>query len=222
MGSYAADFGPLVIETDIDLAVVKTLRRWLPTYLWQLRAERPDSPRLAARSFANTLEDEEFLDHHLPAIIVTTAQTEGDPDVDGNGLYLTAWRVVVTAVVSSRTPPETRAIAALFGGSCRRALVHHPSLDGFASGLRWRGGNVAPVADPTNARRNLAAGINQFTVFVDDVLGGDGPLEPDIPTPYEPADPDTPDRPYDPLATVREGGVTVDVQGVPITEKPGA
>jgi hypothetical protein len=97
-----------------------------------------------------------------------------------------------------------------------------PSLGGFASGLRWRGGNVAPVADPTNAKRNLAAAINQFTVYVDDVLGGDGPIDPDIPTPYEPADPDTPERPYDPLATVREGGVTVDVRAVPITEDPGA
>jgi hypothetical protein len=222
VGGYSADFGPLVLETDVDLAVAATLKRWLPTYLAQLRVERPGIPRLEPQSFANTLDDEEFLDHHLPAIIVTTAQTEGDPEVDGNGMYRTAYRVVVSVVVSARTPGETRAAAALFGGSCRRSLVHHPSLGGFASGTRWRGGNVAPVADPANASRNLAAAINQFTVYVDDVLGGDGPIDPDIPTPYEPADPDTPERPYDPLATVREGGVTVDVRAVPITEDPGA
>lgn len=214
MSTYAADFGPLVIETDVDAAVVASLRRWLPTYLARIRGERSDLPRLPAprdESYANALEDETFPDARLPAILVTTARIEGAPQDDGSRTYSVAWAVTVSAIVSGRTPAETRAFGAIYAGCCRRALVHHPSLDGFASDLIWTGGpGVARLALPEGDDRYLAAGISQFIVYVDEVLGGEGPLEPDAPSPYDASDPDSPDRPYNPLATVAD--ITLDVQ----------
>jgi hypothetical protein len=223
-----ADFGPLVVETDVDLAVLATLKSWLPTYLAQAERQRGLASRLLPRprgeSYANTLEDTEFLDHRLPAIIVTTAAPT-DVAQDGDGFYIADWHVVVSAVVRGRKPEETRGIAALYGGCVRDILTDRPTLGGFASATKWiPGGGVAPVDDPTPAGRYLAAGINQFTVSVDDVLReAAGPATAD---PYEQPDPDAPgydpDAPWDPLATVRQNGVTVEVEGVPITAKPGA
>jgi hypothetical protein len=213
VSTYAADFGPLVIETDVDAAVVATLQRWLPTYLGRIRRERDGMARLQAprgESYSNALEDETFPDARLPAVLVTTARTEGQPAPNGNGIYSVAWTVVVSAIIGGRTHAETRDFAAIYGGCCRRALVHHPSLDGFAGDLVWTGGSVARVALPQGDDRYLAAGISQFVVYVDEALGGEGPLEPDAPSPYDQADPASPDRPYDPLATVAD--ITLDVQ----------
>jgi hypothetical protein len=217
-----AEFGPFVVDTDVDVAVVDTLRLWLPTYLAQAERERGLANKLLARpveeSYANVLEDDEFADHRLPAILVTTANL-ADTDVGSDGLYSGRFQVNVTAVVRGRTPAEARAVAALFAGCIRRVMLDHPSLGHFAGTTRLVGGTTAPVRDVTNAGRYLAGGISVFSVFVDELLQvGAGPQIPA--DPYDDPDPSDPDTPYDPLVTVT--AVTVDVPGVPITDEPGS
>lgn len=178
-----AHFGPLIVETDIDDAVVSVLRTWLPTYLGQIEVERSLTPgylpRPVAGSYANTLLDDEFLDHQLPAIIVTTAQTQGTPEKSGDGVYYASWEVVVSAIVRGRKPPETRHTAALYGGSVRRVMVQQ-----LPDSVSWESGHVAPVSDPTSAGRYLAAAINHFRVEIDEALSVQGaPTVPDAP-PY--------------------------------------
>lgn len=211
-----AEFGPMVVETDIDRAIVGTLRLWLPTYLGQMERERGLTTRTFARpeqgSYANTLESDEFLDHQLPAVIVTTADMTDEPERTGDGLLSVVWRTSVSTIVRGSTPAETREIAALMGGSVRRALLHHGDLDGAAAGMRLTGGNIAPVPDSSGAGRYLAVAVSQFNVFVDDVLAQwGGPLHPDFPDPiYPPGDPaGDPDSPYGGLAAV--SGVTVSI-----------
>lgn len=205
-----ADFGPLVTSVDVDEQVLATLRMWLPTHLSQLERERGMTLRTLDRpkdvSYANALDEDEFPDHTLPAVITTTAQTEGQPEKDGDGNYYAAWNVVVSAIVKGRHPVETRRVAALFEGAVRRVLVQHGiELDGEVA---WRGSNVAAVADPTNAGRFLAAGMSHYVVFLDRVVqDGVGPLEPD------------PDDPYDPL--VRVASVSVDIEGRSAQEELG-
>lgn len=205
-------WGPLLTEVDVDVAVVRTLRLWLPYYLTQAERERQLGIGLLARpreeSFANTLEDDEFLDHTLPAIIVTTARS-ADVEHDGNGVYRAGYQTRVSAVVRGRTPPEARAVGSLFGMCVVRALVQHESLGGQASETLWDGGLVSPVDDVTDAGRYLTAAMHDFTVFADDVVqAGVGPYDPpDGDPPYEP--PDDPTEPWDPLTSV--GDVTVSV-----------
>lgn len=206
----AADWGTTLVETDVDRAVIERLRQWLPTYLSHAEEARGLPNGLLARpvdgSFQNALEDDSFPDGQLPAVVVTTAQTEGDPETGPNRSVYAAWRCNVSVVVRGRTPPETREVAAVFGGCVRAILVHQQlSLEGE---VRWRAGNVAPVADVTDQGRHLAAAINRFTVYVDEVITGDGPVipDPDDP-PYEP--PGDPDQPYDPLALVTNVTTTI-------------
>jgi hypothetical protein len=218
----AADFGPMTVETDIDVAVVQTLRLWLPTYLAQAERERDLAVRLLARprpqNYANTLEEDEFLDHQLPAVIVTTAAPSGEPNMDGNGVYYAGFRVTVSAICRGRTPPETRALAALYGGCVRRVMVQQAltAIDGAA---RWVGGRgVAPVAT-TDEGRYLAASINEFVVYADGVVqAGVGPEVPSGENnPYDPPDPtENPDEPFDPLVAVSK--VEFDLTTRPIQE----
>jgi hypothetical protein len=181
-----ADFGPMVVESDVDDAVTMTLKLYLPTYLREVQRER--SGQLKGREFElpkadayrTVLDDEEFPDKGLPAIIVTTAPTVGEPEMNGDGFYYAAWSVIVSAVVRGRSSSEARRVASLFAGSIRRILTHQPDLGGFAGGVRWTSGQVMPVRDGTNANgRHLAAGTSTFSVYVDNVLReGVGPAVP--------------------------------------------
>src|SRR3954468_14252533 len=166
-----ADFGPLVVETDVDFAIIKTLRLWLPTYLAQAERERDLAPRVLARpepvSYSNLLDDDEFPDSRMPAILVTTAQVNNEPEIDGAGVYSVGWRAVVTAVVRGRTPGESRALASIFGGSVRRCLVQQQDLGGFASETRLASGTMLrPVADSTGPDRYLTPSLTPLTVYV--------------------------------------------------------
>lgn len=217
-----ADFGPLIVETDVDEAVIATLKLWLPTHLSQVEREREVALRTLARpsaaSYSNVLEDDEFLDHALPAILVTTAETS-DYDRLPRGLYNAAFRCVVSCVVRGRTGPETRKVASLFSGAVKRALAQNPDLGDFANEMILDGSSVAPVQDTTDQGRYLAVGMTTWTVYVDDVLqAAAGPTVPG--TPYDDPDPvGSPDAPYEELVAVSE--VTSDIRGVPITDIPG-
>lgn len=201
----------MVTSIDVDEAVLDTLRTWIPTYLTKIEDERGLSPGYLDRpkpgSYDNVIDDEQFPDYAVPSIIVTTAQTEGEPEQDGNGNYYAAWNVVVSAIVKGRNKKETRNLASWFEACVRRALVQQGT--DLGGELKWRGSNVAPVSDPTNSGRYLAAGMGHYVVYVDQVVQeGVGPFAGD--GDYPPADPTDPVTPYEDLVTV--GKVSIEVQ----------
>jgi hypothetical protein len=208
-------WGPLVTEVDVDLAVVLTLRKWLPMYLSQAERERDLIAGTLARpketAYTNTIEDDEFHDHPLPAIIVTTASTTAAPVTAADGSYEGAWRVIVSSVVRGRTPPETRAVAALFSASVRRVLTQQPSLDGLSNDVIWVSSGLQPVYDNTDQGRFIAAGINEFVVYVDNVLAphlGPSSEEDGLYTPPNPEN--EPEVPLDPLSAVAAVNVSIE------------
>jgi hypothetical protein len=211
-----ADWGPCTIETDCDQAVLATLALWFPTYLSRFEDERQLDRNTFTRpdpraSYDSALEDETFPDAKLPAIVVTTAQMTAPPEKDGDGFLYAGWRVGLTCVVRGRTPRESRFVAAAFAGCARRIMLDRPDLGGFAGGVRLTGGRVARVRDATDKGRYLAAGMSEFTVYVDEVLReGGGPVEADPYVLPDPAAPGyDPDAPYDALATVADVTTTI-------------
>lgn len=217
MSILAADFGPLITEVDIDEAILGLLKYWLPTHLAVIERERDLDVGFLARprtaDYANTLDDLEFPDHRMPAILVTTAQTDGTPEKDGNGFYYAAWNVTVSCVVRGKRPSHTRWLASLYGGAVRRVMlampegVGHPGMDGE---IRWVGSNLAPVADQSDtAGRYLAASVGRYVAYLDKVAWeANGPGIPN--TPYDPADPDNPNDPFEQLVDVASVTTTVD------------
>jgi hypothetical protein len=191
------DWGTCVLETDIDRLVLTRLRYWLPSYLDQAERERDLPNGEVARpneaSYQNALEDNEFPDGRLPAVLATTGRTEGEPRSMPGRAYGAMWRVQVSCIVRGRIPRETREVAAVFGGAVRRILIHQQiELD---AEVRWQESEIIPVPDQTDRGRWLAAAVNRFTVYADVALDGDGPWGGPGPPPdgWEPWDPEDPD-----------------------------
>jgi hypothetical protein len=191
-GFAIAEFGPLVTTVDVDEAVIATLQEWLPTYLDQIEIERELGagylPRPKLEAYANTLDSAEFLDHTLPAVIVTTAATANPPEITNDFSYITNWKMTVSCILRGRgtRPAEARRNAALFEGSVRRLLIQQGAIEAIQSKrCRWMSSNVAPLPDATGKGRYLAAGISQWVVFGDVAASwsGGGPLIPNA-TPY--------------------------------------
>lgn len=210
-----AEWGTLLVETDVDRLVLTQLALWLPQYLRQAEIERGLPVGLLARpgaeSFQNVLESDDFPDVRLPAVICTTARADAAPDKgrDDGGWdrWQATWRVQVSVVVRGRTAPETREIAAVFGGCVRRILTQRQiDLEGE---VWWTGSAVAPLTDQSDKGRWLASGVNQFNIFSDDALSGGGPVLPGDQNPYPDADPTDPTQPYDPLAIVQTVDETI-------------
>jgi hypothetical protein len=214
-----ADWGTALAETDVDRAVIAVLKLWMPTYLTQAERARSLQSHLLARpadqSYQNALEDTDFPDGRLPAIVVTTAQTDEVTSNPGRR-YSADFAVVVSCIVRGRTVYETREVASIFGMCVRQVLVHQQTdIEGE---VLWDSSSIVPVPDTTDQGRWLAASLNRFTLLADNALSGDGPVIPDADDPpYPPPDPaGDPDQDYGPLVDVQVVATTIN--GVPLKE----
>jgi hypothetical protein len=203
-----ADWGPLVISTDVDDAVLNALRQWMPTYLAQIRKERnlTFTPALP-RTYSNTFAEQEFLDHQLPAMIAVTAQATAT--VGGSNMaYDATWALELAAVVRGKRPPSTRYLASLYEGVARRVVLQK-ARGAPLNAVKWIGSRTRQVADATGQGRYIVAEVCLFQVFSDQVV-----------QPY--AGPDTPDAAtYLDEATVTEVDIQVlGSQMPPITSGP--
>jgi hypothetical protein len=210
-----ATFGPLLIESDVDAAVLTVLKMWMPTYLRRFEAERNlrtgTLKRPSSGAFTATLEGDDYPDPQLPAIVATTAQIEGTPRRDGLGTYDATWNVVVSAIARGRTRSEARWVAGAFGGCIRRILVQEGDDDHVIADCRWMSSNLGRIRDTTDTGRFLVASMNLFQVDTENVLQES--VGPDSGDPiYTPADPGEPDTPYDPPADIVAVDLTTTIQ----------
>lgn len=216
----AADWGIALAETDVDRAVLGSLMRWMPSYLSRAETERGLQRYLFARprasSYQNSMEDTTFPDGRLPAIVVTTAQTD-QVTKNPHWRHSADFAVVVSCIVRGRTVFEARDAASIFGMCVRRILVHQQTdIEGE---VNWDASSIIPVPDTTDNGRWLAASLNRFTLYADEVLTGDGPVEPDPDDPpYPPPDPSDPDADYADLARI--GAVETTITAVPPNVEP--
>ena len=174
-----ANWGPLVIGTDVDDQVLATLRTWMPTYLRQYRSERSLSfnPALP-RTYANTVEGHEWLDRQLPALVCTTASlqaTAGGPNIPLGGV----WQTLVACIVRGKSPAATRYLAAMYGGTVARVVLNK-GRGGALNDVRLSSARYEQVADATGQGRWLLAAVHQFSVFTDEIAQPwGGPDRPD-------------------------------------------
>lgn len=173
-----ADWGPLVIATDLDDATMAQLRKWMPTYLRRVVSERSLPFNLALpRTYGNTFAGQEFLDHQLPAVVAVAARgssMRGGP----NKAYEGIWTLEVATIVRGKRPPATRFLAALYEGVTRRIMVQQAGgtpLDHVVpTAMRYE-----QVPDGTKQGRWLLAGVSVFEVRTDKIVAPSA--GPDIP-----------------------------------------
>lgn len=176
-----ANWGPLVIGTDVDDQLLDTLKTWMPTYLRRFHDERdlafnPAKPR----TYANTFEEHEFLDHQLPAIVSMTAAlraTVGGMNVPYQGV----WQSDVAIIVRGKRPAATRYLAAMYGGVVQRCLLQQAKgAGGVLNEVRLTSARYEQVADVTGESRWLLAAVSQFAISSDEIVQPwAGPDQPD-------------------------------------------
>ena len=177
-----ADFGTAIASVDVDDWVLSTIKTWLPTYLAHVESAKGlDYSIGVPTSYANVIQDDEWPDHSLPAILVATVKTDGTPQIRPDGGYTVGWLAAVSAVVRGQNAAMTRELASYTELAVRMALVQHQTLGGNARATRWvNGGQARPVSDPTGKGRFLGEGASSFEIWTDGTVFQDrGPTEPE-------------------------------------------
>lgn len=202
-------FGPIVTGGAVERAVAATLAKWMHDYLGEverIEGYEPDAierPRgiVTSSEFAKWPEDQ------LPVVLVLSAGLGSPPTRRGDGHFDASWLVGLAPVVSDVNADQTRRLALSYAAAVRAAIMHHRSLDGFASALAWRDENYGDL--PFDDTRSLGSGRVVFEITVENVVRDFG--GPPAPTP-------TPDPTVDPGNWPEATLVTTGVTPEPITE----
>lgn len=194
-----ANWGPIVVSTDVDEAILAVLKKWMPTYINRMSAERGLSYKLPVpKTYSNYIDLDEILDHHLPAIVVTTAKAHKTMG-GANSIISAEWDVQVSAIMRGTSPPSTKSNTSLVEGAIRRCMVQKCRDNaGILSNTHWLDSEIGPLKTGTREGRYLAAGIGKYNVATDAAAQSFG-------------GPDVPDATsYAPLAVVTD--VVIDVE----------
>ena len=174
-----ADWGPLVIATDIDDAAIELCRIWMPTYLRRFGQERGLGFNLALpRSYGDVFAGQEFLDRQLPAVVAVAARGTSMRGGQAHA-YEGIWSLELATVVRGKRPAATRFLAAVYEGITRRLIVQQaggtPLNHVSPTGMRFE-----QVPDGTKEGRWLLAGVSVFEVRTDKIVAPTaGPDVPD-------------------------------------------
>lgn len=174
-----AEWGPLVIATDLDDRALDLCRTWMPTYLRHFHDERSLSFNLALpRSYGDTFAGQEFLDHQLPAVVAVAARGTSMRGGQAHA-YEGVWSLEVATVVRGKRPAATRYLAAVYEGITRQLIVQQAGISPLDHvspvGMRFE-----QVPDGTKDARWLLAGVSVFEVRTDKIVAPtSGPNIPD-------------------------------------------
>lgn len=193
-------YGPLVSASDVEEGVIAHLRLWLPAYLREVDRrydiEEPGLPSI--RSYSTVNEFKKWPEEQIPAVIVISPGTDGEPKREGDGTYRTKWTVGTAVVVSARDQASTNRIAKLYGLAVRAAILQHQKLGELnAESVEWnaeRYDNVRRESNRTIAAANLIFGV-QIRGTINSLAG------PIVPPPDPSADPE--------LDTITDADTTV-------------
>lgn len=184
-------FGRIVIASDVETALVDTLQAWLPTYLAELERRTGRDPGAVpmVKSWRRSNRFYRFPQDQLPAAIVISPGTTGQPERRGAGTIDAWWRIGIAIVCSANTPEATNELAKLYAAAVRTAVLQQPSLAGdpadphpFAAKVLF----VGEVTDDVPAEY-LEVGCTaqvEFDVLVEGIADTTaGPAAPTVDTP---------------------------------------
>lgn len=174
-------FGAILDGTEVEEAVLETVRLWEATYLREIEEQKgldPNSlPAFRSRFAVSEDEPDRWPEDQLPSLVVACPGTLGEPKSDGEGAYHATFAVEVGVIVSANEEGATNRLAKRYAAAVRAILVQHSSLGGFARGLDWMGEAYDRVVERPD-QRMLRATVLPFSVEVDDVVqAAHGPTE---------------------------------------------
>lgn len=190
-------FGPIVSGGVLERAAEATLGEWLPYHIAEVARQEghqpgdpwPPDPRTVETFSTLTTWDE----LPLPAILVVSTGTDGDPARDGRGRWSAWWRLAVSVIASANSHDNTRRVCHIYGAAIRSVMVTHPTLGGVSDRIDWTGEQYEPVF--SDAARTLGMVTVSMRAHMADVVSHAPRV---MPTP--PPDPHQP-WPGDPTIT---------------------
>jgi hypothetical protein len=180
----------MVTGGDVELAIMSTLRAWLPSYLAECDGlhgdERGTTP--VPRGWAITGRDlQKLTSDQLPCVVIMAGGIIQAPVKEGGTGPLTAvWGVDVGVVFAAAWGRSSRAYAQRYAASLRTLLQQRP-LDELPSAVDWRG-EVYDEMDFADSR-SYSASVCSFNVEVREVGWADGGPPPLVLPPQDPTVP---------------------------------
>lgn len=212
-------FGPWMDAHQLELAMARTLHRWLPSAVGEVERGYELDPGTIKYPLYWTYENvfTKDMEDQLPYGIIVSPGPAEDPRRQGNGAYSAVFRIGVAVVVGASDFISSGRYAKAMAAAVRIAVLQNRRLGDLRQIIRveWRGERYDDVPE-TLSERNIAAAQVLFDVEVRDLVNDlQGPLTPTVPPP-DPDDPRNPE-PNDPGPWPEVRRVSIDVENRGLT-----
>jgi len=124
-------FGGVVVASDIEEAVVTTLKKWYPTYLAMMaRKMQIDWDLLPApRNYTNRNNFEGESGEEIPKVVVIAPGLMAPPSQYGQGQYRAIWRLGVGVATAGKDEKIANKLTKAYGAATRMILVQKQALE---------------------------------------------------------------------------------------------
>ena len=202
----------MVTSYDVELAILETLKAWLPAYLAEHDRQHgldpgwTPAPRgwvLTGRTLQKLVSDQ------LPVVVLMNAGLTGPPRKEGPpGTYTATWAMQLGTLISAAWGSDSRQRAAAYSRAIQLALEQR-GLAGITAAFAWTG--ELPDEYDFAGTRTYSATVLGLNVEVRNVAWSAGGPPPDAPPP------DDPTAPWPPWVQVTETDISIDqVQEAPV------
>ena len=170
-----AEIGPFITGNRVEMAIIDTLRAWLPSYIAEGEHQTGGTPGAipAPRGWAITGRDlDKFTSDQLPCIVVMSRGIVVKPLAQGYpGKTTGVWNVDVGAFFSAAWGRESRANAQLYVRAISLCLIQRP-LGDLPCSVDFVGEDYDEV--DFAATRTYSVSVGRFLVEVENMLWRDG------------------------------------------------
>jgi hypothetical protein len=189
-------FGTTIDGSDVEAALLRHLRAWMPTYRAELLrqkdpaeeiwANRDNVPEIQSYTVVHEA-NEKWPEDHLPMLLAYSPGLGQPPRGEGDGTFSGRYLCILTAIASGKGMADTKLLARLYASAARLAVMQHPGLNGGEAdadftngdGVAWIDHQNYPITKGVDAERNLMGVSDTYLIGVDQILNRDGgPLAP--------------------------------------------
>lgn len=175
MSSVNNTFGTLFAIPNLERNMLDLISGWLPTYLAEVERQNDLAPGTLARPefYGTSVVGDLHPGEKLPAIIVVSPGTEGEPAQEQGATWAAWYQATVVALVQAPAETNVRALAGMYAAAIRGVVMQHGSIGGVADGVKWMGEEYQgePAADRNRTR---GAVLIHFRVKVTNIVDGQG------------------------------------------------
>jgi hypothetical protein len=176
----------MVVGTQVEEAVIETLKTWMPTYMKELERQlgRQQGKIAPIKTYTTRNEFTSFPNDILPLCVVASPGLAEAPTKTGDGDYNGWFAIGVGFAAVAATIEDAAFLSKGYAAAGRAILLHRQGLGGVAQKVEWMDESYDDLV--TEDDRSVRAAYNVFRVLVYDIVREyAGPAQPDV----DPADP---------------------------------